>query len=69
MLIKFSRDYRGKLTNELFYVAGTEVDIDDGAAMQIVAQGAAVVVGQPTEEQPVEDAPKPTRRKRKSAEE
>lgn len=67
MLIKFSRDYRGKLTNELFYVAGTEVDIDDGQAVQIVEQGAAVVVELPTEEQPVEDAPKP-KRKRKSTE-
>lgn len=70
MLIQFSRDYRGKLTNEHFYTAGTEVNIDDGLAVQIVAEGAAVVVELPTEEQPVEDAPKPKRgRPRRTTEE
>ncbi len=70
MLIQFSRDYRGKLTNEHFYTAGTEVDIDDGLAVQIVAEGAAVAVEPLTEEQPVEEAPKPKRgRPKKAAEE
>lgn len=70
MLIQFSRDYRGKLTNEHFYTAGTEVDIDDGLAVQIVAEGVAVVVEPLTEEQPVEEAPKPKRgRPKKTAEE
>lgn len=70
MLIKFSRDYRGKLTREIFYEAGTIIEFDDGAASNIIAEGAAVVVELPTEEQPVEEAPKPKRgRSKKSAEE
>ena len=70
MLIQFSRDYRGKLTREIFHEAGTEVDIDDGLAVQIVAEGAAVAAEPLTEEQPVEEVPKPKRgRPRKSAEE
>ena len=70
MLIQFSRDYRGKLTREIFYEAGTIIEFDDGAAANIVAEGAAVVVEPLTEEQPVEEAPKPKRRRpRKSAEE
>lgn len=69
MLIQFSRDYRGKLTREIFYQAGTIIDFDDGPASSIVAEGAAVVVELPTEEQPVEDAPKPKRgRSRKTTE-
>lgn len=68
MLIKFSRDYRGKLTNEHFYTAGTEVNIDDGLAVQIVAESAAVVVELPTEDQPVEDAPQPKKKRRKPTE-
>jgi hypothetical protein len=70
MLIQFSRDYRGKLTNENYYTAGTIVDLDDGPAANIVAEGAAIVVEPLTEEQPVEEAPKPKRgRPKKTAEE
>jgi hypothetical protein len=70
MLIQFSRGYRGKLTREIFYEAGTIIEFDDGAAANIVAEGAAIVVEPPTEEPPVEDAPKPKRgRPKKTAEE
>jgi|JI10StandDraft_1071094.scaffolds.fasta_scaffold80144_4 hypothetical protein len=67
MLIQFSRDYRGKLTQEIFYTAGTIADLDSGCAMQIIAEGAAVAVEQPTE-QPAEDAPKPKRKRKPAAE-
>jgi len=70
MLIRFTRDYRGKLTNENFHVAGTEIDIDDGLAAGIIAEGAAVAVELPTEDTPAENAPQPVKRKRrKSAQE
>lgn len=64
MLIKFSRDYRGKLTKELFYLADTIIDIDDGAAEAIIAEGAAVAVDTPTEDEPADEAPKAKRRKK-----
>ncbi len=64
--VKFTRDYRGKLTREVFYPAGDVVAFEDDIASQIVAEQAAEYVP-PTEEQPVEDAPKP-KRKRKSTE-
>lgn len=66
MLIKFSRDYRGKLTREIFYTAGTEVDFDSDVAVQIIAEFAAIAVEQPTEETPAEEAPQPKRKRRKS---
>lgn len=68
MLIEFSRDYRGKLTREIFYEAGTVIEFDDGAASNIIAEGAAIAVEQPTE-QPAEDAPKPKRKRKPAAEE
>lgn len=69
MLIQFSRDYRGKLTKEIFYTAGAIIDFEDGPAANLIAEGAAVVVELPTEDQPVEDAPKPKRgRPRKATE-
>lgn len=61
MLIQFSRDYRGKLTKEIFYTAGTQVDLEDWQSVGIVAEGAAVVVESPTEEQPAAETPKPKR--------
>ena len=69
MLIQFSRDYRGKLTKEIFYEAGSEVEFDDETATKIISEFAAVAVEPPTEEQPVEDAPQPKRKRRKSTEE
>lgn len=68
MLIQFSRDYRGKLTREIFYQAGTIIDFDDGLAIGIIADGAAVAVEPPTEEQPAEEVPQPKRKRRKSTE-
>lgn len=69
MLIQFSRDYRGKLTKEVFYEAGSEVEFDDETATKIIGESAAVAVELPTEDQPVEDAPKPKRgRARKTTE-
>lgn len=68
MLIQFSRDYRGKLTREIFYQAGMIIDFDDGPASNIIAEGAAVVV-EPTEEQPVDEAPRPKRGRKKATEE
>jgi hypothetical protein len=70
MLIQFSRDYRGKLTREIFYEAGTIIEFDNGAASNIIAEGAAIAVEPPSGEQPVEEAPKPKRgRPKKTAEE
>lgn len=66
--VRFTRDYRGKLTREVFYSAGDVVGFDDDIASRIVAEQAAEYT--PTEEQPVEEAPKPKRgRSKKSAEE
>lgn len=66
--VRFTRDYRGKLTREAFYPAGNVAAFADDIASQIVAEQAAEYV--PTEEQPVEDAPKPKRgRPRKTTEE
>lgn len=48
--IRFTRDYRGKLTQELFYEAGTVMSLDDRTASQIVAEDAAEFVEKPTPE-------------------
>lgn len=57
--IRFTRDYRGKLTQELFYEAGTVAKFDHGAASQIVAEGAAELIEKPKPE------PTPSRSARK----
>ncbi len=57
--IRFTRDYRGKLTQEQYYVAGTVVSLDDSAATQIVAEDAAELV--------VTEEPKPEPKKSKKA--
>lgn len=45
--IRFTRDYRGKLTQELFYEADTVAEFGDSIALQIVAEGAAEIVKKP----------------------
>jgi hypothetical protein len=66
--VRFTRDYRGKLTREVFYSTGDVVGFDDDIASRIVAEQAAEYA--PAEEQPaVEDAPKPKRGRKKPTEE
>lgn len=45
--IRFLRDYRGKLTQEYFYEAGSTGQFDPAVASQIIAEGAAELVEAP----------------------
>jgi hypothetical protein len=58
MLIRFLQDYRGKLTAELFYVKGEEVEIADGPALQLIEAGRAQAVEA--------KAPKPSKPKKEA---
>ena len=67
--IRFTRDYRGKLTQEFFFEAGTTASFSSGAALQIIAEGAAELVEPEQTEEPQEETPetetaKPTRKRR-----
>lgn len=42
--VKFLQDYRGKLTNEIFYTLGTVVEFDEATAAELVARGRAEYV-------------------------
>ena len=46
MLVRFLRDYRGKLTGENFYPDGASVSLPNGEAMQLIADGVCVAVVQ-----------------------
>ena len=63
--IRFLADFRGKLTKEIFYTAGTVASIESGAAVQIVELGFAELVEAEQEEQPIEEVPeaKPARKR------
>lgn len=72
----FLVDFRGKLTNEIYYLAGSTVELDNGVASQLVSEGRAVYVEseEVTEEpaEPAEPEPAPVdevtkRRKSKKA--
>ena len=41
MIIKFIVDYRGKLTNETYYLKGAVIDHNDGQATRLIADGRA----------------------------
>jgi hypothetical protein len=47
MLVKFVRDFRGRATAEQYYTAGTVVDLPEGQAVMVLAEGAAVPVVEP----------------------
>jgi hypothetical protein len=49
--VEFLQDYRGKLTNEAYFVAGAVVEFDDAIASQLIAEGRA---------KPIAGEPKPT---------
>jgi len=54
--VKFLRDFRGRLTNESYYLAGEVADFEPAAAAGMVAEGAAVFApGLP----PVAEVPDP----------
>lgn len=63
MKIRFLQDYRGKLTGEFFYVAGTEIDLPNGQALVDAGRaepvGVAKVEPDPAPEADVAPAPKP----------
>jgi hypothetical protein len=65
MKIKFTHDFRGALTNEQFYLAGTEIDVDEDTAKALIAQHHAVAV-EDAPPPPPEPAPKPKRRSRRA---
>ncbi len=52
----FLVDFRGKLTNEVYFLAGSTAEFDSGVASQLVAEGRAVYVED--EEQVSEEKPK-----------
>lgn len=58
MLVRFLRDYRGKLTNETFHLAGTVVDMPNGEAMQLHAASVVSI------EEPAAQESQPAKRKR-----
>lgn len=60
--VRFTRDYRGKLTKEVFYLCGDVVSFESDIAAQIVAEHAAEYVK--TEESPAEETPRPKRKRR-----
>ena len=51
--VQFLVDFRGKLTNEIYYLAGSTVEFDSGVAGQLVSEGWAVAV-EPEETEPTE---------------
>lgn len=74
--VRFLVDFRGKLTNEVYYLAGSTVEFSSGVAGQLVAEGRAVyveteeVTEEPAEPVAVEPATAdetPKRRKTKKA--
>lgn len=56
MKIKFTHDFRGKLTNEKFYLEGTEIEIEDETGQALIALNHAVDV---TPVPPVKADPEP----------
>lgn len=71
MTIRFLVDYRGWLTGEAFYTAGSVADLPETSARRLVGDGRAETAEPPPEapqEAPQEappDKPKPRRAKRK----
>ena len=72
--IRFLVDFRGRLTNEQFYLAGTVTSFDSQVAKRLVDEGRAVYVeapqdapeaqGEPTPAEVDTPAPKPKRKRR-----
>jgi len=58
MNVRFLRDFQGVATQERFFLAGEVVELDDGTAQAVIAEGAAepLVVEAPTAQ--VEPEPK-----------
>lgn len=74
--VTFLVDFRGKLTNENYYLAGSTVEFDSGVASQLVSEGRAAYVEaeevteeptEPVELEPVAVDEVPKRRKSKKA--
>lgn len=66
--IIFTSDFRGKPTGEIFYTAGSEVNLPAPAAAQIVALGRAVYAEAPEvaatpKPEPEPEQPEPKARK------
>ena len=47
MLVKLTKDYRGRETGERFYPSGATVKVDDDGAARLIANGWAVKAAQP----------------------
>lgn len=54
MKIKFTHDFRGKLTDEHFYLAGDEIEVSNDIGQQLIDLDHAVAV----EVEPEPEAPK-----------
>lgn len=54
--VKFLQDYRGELTGEQYYTAGTVAAFPDGQAAALVAAGRAEKSGEPATEPETEQA-------------
>lgn len=58
MNITFTHDFQGKLTHEMFFRAGTTIDIDEEIGAELIALGHAVAADFTTVPGPV-GAPEP----------
>lgn len=52
MLVRFLRDYRGKLTAENFHRAGETVDLPSGEALALLASAVVIIDPAAQESQP-----------------
>lgn len=46
MRVQFLQDFRGRLTNEQYFVMGEEAEFDDSIALRLIADGRAVEVAE-----------------------
>ena len=69
MEIKFIVDYRGVLTNEVYFVAGSVVsdELTSGQKTALVAEGRAVAVDESPPPLPAPTKKPPTRRRKRTA--
>lgn len=51
-LVKFIADYRGYLTNETYYQAGNEAELEDSQAATLAERGYVEIVEPPKEDKP-----------------
>lgn len=63
MKVRFLQDYRGYLTDEVFFTAGSEADLPNGSDL-IEAGRAEAAVEEPAPKEEPKEEPKPAAKKR-----